>query len=304
MTRTQLILWIALAAPALSLVGSAQASGTRSDGAPAPGRSAQLHGSTSSALRPAMTVSPNWSGYVATAPAGKSISFRTVTGTWTVPTAHCRRGQGASYSTVWVGIGGYTQTRQEEVGTDANCNASGKPAYYAWFELVPYLSYPTKVVDKVLAGDTITGLVTFLTPKLVELQLKNQIRGWTFTTKINWAINDQTTADWVVEAPAICKEQNCFEASLANFHAATMRNISAEGNGSTGNLNDPAWKVIPIRLVPSRLTVPQVSSSALSASHNGLKGQAASPAGATPSKPAPDGRSFSWTWVKVASRGV
>jgi hypothetical protein len=302
MTLKHLTLSIALVLSALTVAGSAEAQ--RAGGVQTQGRSAAPRGVASSALRPAMTVSPNWSGYVATAPVGKSISFKSVTGTWTVPAARCGAGHGATYSTVWVGIGGYTQTRQEEVGTDANCSAAGKPSYYAWFELVPYLSYPTKVSDKVLAGDTITGLVRFLTPKLVELQLKNHTRGWTFTTKINWAINDQSTADWVVEAPAICKEQNCFEASLANFHSATMRDISAVGNGSMGTLADPHWKVIPIRLAPSRLTVPQISSTALSASHRGLKGEAASPAGATPSKPSADGRSFSWTWVKVASRGV
>jgi hypothetical protein len=251
-----------------------------------------------------MTVSPNWSGYVATAPAGKTIGFKRVTGTWTVPVAHCTRGKSATYSTVWVGIGGYTDTRQEEVGTDANCTGAGKPYYYAWFELVPFLSFPTKVSDKVSAGDTVTGLVQFLSPKLVELQLKNRTRGWTFTTRINWAINDTTTADWVVEAPAICKKEYCQEASLADFRSATMRDISAVGNGSTGNLADPRWRVIPIRMVPSRLTVPVLSASAISSSHNGEKGRAASPAGATPGKPSADGRSFSWTWIKVATRGI
>ena len=251
-----------------------------------------------------MISSPNWSGYVATAPTGKTLDFKTVTGTWTVPTARCKPGKVGTYSSIWVGIGGFTETRQEEVGTDANCSKSGRASYYAWFELVPYLSYRTVVDDRVNAGDTITGLVKFLNPKLIELQVKNRTAGWTFTRKINWAINDTTTADWVVESPAICKEQNCQEASLADFHTATMRNISAVADGSAGNLSNPRWKVIPIRLVPARMTVPFISQTALSASHNGLEGEAESPAGATPSKPSADGRSFSWTWVKVATRGL
>jgi hypothetical protein len=251
-----------------------------------------------------MIASPNWSGYIATAPTGKTLNFKSVTGTWTVPTARCKPGKLGTYSTIWVGIGGFTQTRQEEVGTDANCSKSGSASYYAWFEIVPYLSFPTVVADKVKAGDTITGLVKFLNPKLIELQLKNRTRGWTFTRKINWAINDTTSAEWVVEPPAVCKEELCQEASLADFHTAAMRDISAVANGSSGNLSNPHWKVIPVRLVPAAMTVPSISPTAISSGHDGPAGEAASPAGATPSKPSKDGRSFSWTWVKVATRGV
>jgi hypothetical protein len=258
----------------------------------------------SSTLRPSMISSPNWAGYVATAPKGKKpLTFKTVTGTWTVPSVRCTAGKGPTYSTIWVGIGGFTQTRQEEVGTDANCTKAGKPSYYAWFELVPFLATPAVIKDKVKAGDTVTGRVKFLNPKLIQFRLQNKTEGWTFTRKVNWATNDQTTADWVVESPAECKLQKCQEASLANFHHATMRNISAVANGSSGNLSNRRWEVVPIRLVPSLMTVPFVSQTALSAGHNGLTGQAASPAGATPSKPSADGRSFSWTWLKVA-RGI
>jgi Peptidase A4 family len=252
------------------------------------------HGAASSLLRPKMKTSPNWSGYVATAPAGKTLSYQSVTGTWTVPKAICVHGKPATWSTVWVGLGGYKETRQEEVGTDTNCNASGKPVYFAWFELVPFLSFPV----------TITGLVKILNPKLVELHLVDRTRGWSFTRKINWAINDTTTADWVVEAPAICRQASCFEASLSDFRTATMRDISAVAAGRTGTLADLSWQVIPIRLVPSSLTVPVISPIAISSGHRGKQGQATSPAGATPSSPSADGRSFSWTWQKVATHGI
>ena len=257
------------------------------------------------ALRPAMIASPNWAGYVATSPNSKKpLNFKSVTGTWTVPTADCKPGKAGTYSSVWVGIGGFTQTRQEEVGTDANCSKKGKASYYAWFEIVPFISFPTVVADKIKPGDTITGLVKLVTPKIVELQLVNHTANWKFTRKINWATNDTTTADWVVESPAVCKEQICQEASLANFHKVTMRNISAVANGSSGGLNNKHWKVIPIRLVPAPMTVPVISETAITSGHNGKIGQAASPAGATPSKPSADGRSFTWTWVKIASKGL
>jgi hypothetical protein len=266
----------------------------------------------SSVLRPAMHVSPNWSGYVATAPPGKAISFTSVTGTWTVPRAICSKKKGRTYSTVWVGLGGWTQTRQEEVGTDANCTASGKTRYFAWFEMVPYLSFPTTLKNKVYAGDTMTGLVRIVNPKVVELQIRNRTQHWTFTRKINWWNNDTSTADWVVEAPAICDKQACSEASLANFHEVTMREISATAislkgsktTNETGTLANPRWTVIPVRLVPGKMTVPVISTTALSASHRGHTGQAESPAGSTPGQVSKDGKRFTFKWVKTATKGV
>jgi hypothetical protein len=261
------------------------------------------------ALRPAMQISPNWSGYVATAPPGKAISYTSVTGTWTVPKAICSKKTGKTYSTVWVGLGGWTQTRQEEVGTNANCTPWGKPRYYAWFELVPYLSFPTDVKKKVFAGDTITGVVRIVKSKVVVLRIKNRTRHWTFTRRINWWNNDTSTADWIVEAPAECLKLVCSEASLANFRSVTMRGISATGmslNGAieTGTLANRHWRVMPVRLVPGKMTVPFISTTAISASHRGHTGQAASPAGSTPGPVSKDGRRFTTKWVKVATKGI
>ncbi len=53
-----------------------------------------------SADTPAMAVSPDWSGYVATGTPDKPISYSSVTGTWTVPTATCGKGDAGAFSTV------------------------------------------------------------------------------------------------------------------------------------------------------------------------------------------------------------
>ena len=257
-----------------------------------------------------MVVSPNWSGYVAKAPTTSSFTepyFTRVTGTWTVPPAHCGRAKERdASSTVWVGIGGYATRNQEEVGTDSNCSKSGKPIYYAWFELVPYLSYQTfpNIKDKVEPGDTVTGLVQIVSPTLVKLQIRNRTRGWTFTRKITFSSQDTSTADWVVEAPATCIQYTCKQASLANFGAVTMRDISAVARGAAGTLRDPRWKVLPVRLVPSKLIVPTISPTATVAGPGGKRGQAKSPAGATPGPVSRDGKSFSLKWVAVATRGL
>ena len=214
--------------------------------------STSTHTSSATGISSKMTVSPNWAGYVATAPK-EDVSyghpyFTSASGTWTVPTARCGHPKAKSYSTVWVGLGGYRSRNQEEVGTDSNCTAAGKPFYYAWFELVPYLSYKTfpNIESKVNAGDTVTGLVKVLKPTLVLLQLRDHTRHWTFSKKITFSSQDTTTADWVAEAPAECVRFTCAEASLANFGNVRIRNISAVARGSSGNLRNPGWKVIPV----------------------------------------------------------
>jgi hypothetical protein len=250
-----------------------------------------------------MAISPNWSGYVARSPKGHRVFYTSATATWTVPAAKCsaKGAKARTYSTTWVGLGGYAYETQEEVGTNSNCTAAGKGYYYSWFELVPYLSYPVTIKDTLHAGDVVTGLTKVLkAAKRVELQLKDLTAGWTFTTKISWAAPDETSADFVVEAPAECVYYTCTEASLANFGAVSMHGISIIGNGKSGSLTDPRFAVTGVKLVPGRLRVPTLNPNA----RTDKQGRAASPAGATPGPVSSDGRSFHIRWVKVATRGI
>ncbi|MBV8079758.1 MAG: hypothetical protein JO186_05205 [Actinobacteria bacterium] len=253
--------------------------------------------------QPAMVVSPNWSGYVATGQDGSPVKYTSVTGTWTVPAATCNGA--ASYggsSTAWVGLGGYTTKNQEEVGTDSNCSAKGKPIYYAWFEFVPFISYNVFPAppDVVAVGDTITGTVKIVSTTMVEVQVVDQTKNWTFDKTVAFSSQDTSTAEWIVEAPADCVRWTCHEANLANFGAITMHGISAVGNGSTGTLSDPDWKVIPIQLVPSKVSVPTLNPDAPTPQ----KQTASSPAGATPGPVSADGSAFSINWVAVANGGL
>ncbi len=262
---------------------------------------AQAARTSGSDVSPAMTVSPNWSGYVVTGPAGSPVTYSSVTGTWTVPTATCNTPVAAGgISTAWIGLGGYTTKNQEEVGTDSNCNAKNKPLYYAWFELVPYIAYNVPTSNKVSPGDSMTGLVKILSTTLVQLQIQDQTKNWTFSRNITFSSQDTSTAEWISEAPAACVYWVCHEANLANFGTVTMSNISAVGNGVSGALNDPDWTTIPIQLVPSKLNVPTLNPDALTPA----KAKASSPAGATPGPPSADGTSFGITWVPVATPGV
>ncbi len=257
-----------------------------------------------------MIVSPDWSGYVASGTSARPVAYSSVTGTWTVPTATCGLHRDAgSFSTIWVGLGGYTTKYSEMVGTDQNCSASDKPVYYAWTELEPYLSYAVPKTYQVMPGDTMTGEVQSLSIRVVKLQIQDVSRGWTYSRDIDFGLQDTSTAEWIAESPASCVYYTCSQANLTNFGSATFTGISATGNGATGNLSDSAWSVVPIRLVPGELLVPTIShfgeSSATTAETAVAKeGHAASPAGATPEHPSPDGSSFKVKWVAVASKGV
>jgi hypothetical protein len=236
------------------------------------------------------------------------VSFTSVTGTWTEPRVACASGDAGASSTVWIGLGGYTGANElEQAGTDANCNALGKPTYYAWFEVVPYPAYPIKL--RVSPGDTIAASVNIL-PRDIELQVKNRTRGWTFTRRISWPfVPDTTSAEWIVEAPARCIRYSCKQAPLANFGSVTMTKIAAIGNASPGTLADPAWTASPIQLVAGPSRSHSISegtpddTAQLTTGAPEPAGASIPAAGAAPGPASADGTAFTVFWLSPASNG-
>jgi hypothetical protein len=102
------------------------------------------------------STSTNWSGYVAH---GSGVHFRYVSALWTQPVATCTAGD-PTYSAVWVGLGGYSLSSQalEQIGTEADCSASGRVISTAWYELVPAPSRGIRMT--VDPGDVMAGSVT------------------------------------------------------------------------------------------------------------------------------------------------
>ena len=80
--------------------------------------------------------STNWSGYAAetnlSTPASNAVTA--VSGSWTVPTV---KGKTNAYSSVWVGIDGYSSSTVEQLGTEQDTTRSGATRYYAWWEMYP-----------------------------------------------------------------------------------------------------------------------------------------------------------------------
>jgi hypothetical protein len=194
-------------------------------------------------------VSGNWSGYAVTAPTGTPpLTFGDVTGTWVQPRATCVAGS-TSASAFWVGIGGYdpSATSLQQLGTSADCDASGKASYTAWWEIVPAASTPIKL--KIQAGDTITAAV-LVNGSRVTMSLKNVTRKTRFSKTVTVTQPlDVSSAEWIAEAPSLCSSfGRCQVVPLTNFGTVQFTKSAAIGNGHPGTINDPLWQAVPIQL--------------------------------------------------------
>ena len=115
--------------------------------------------------------SSNWSGYAVT-----GTTFTTATASWTQTAVTCP--SGSQFSSPWVGIDGYSSSTVEQTGSDGDC-LSGRPSYYAWYEMFPR---GTQVINKpVHAGDQFTGTVTHNSGTNYTLTLTDTTQGWTNT---------------------------------------------------------------------------------------------------------------------------
>jgi hypothetical protein len=205
---------------------------------------------TASAQADSSATSTNWAGYAATK---NGIRFRRVAGTWVQPTVSCTPGQ-PGFSANWIGLGGYhpTSTSLEQIGTEADCTASGKAVYSAWYELVPDTSKSVRIAVK--PGDTLSASVA-VRGHTVHLRLANRTRGTLFEKTLTAPSVDTKSAEWIVEAPAVCSSGprgGCQTTPLANFATTGFNAATATtSSGHTGNIVDPTWSRAAITLSSS-----------------------------------------------------
>jgi Peptidase A4 family len=218
----------------------------------------------------ATSPSSNWAGYaVSSADPAAPVTYSSVSGTWVQPAASCSASS-ASYSAFWVGLGGVSVNSLEQIGTETDCTANGQPTYNVWYELVPAASVPVKL--KVFPGNTISANVT-VNGQLVIVKLQNLTRKTSFTKRLFMASPDVSSAEWIAEAPSTCTSSGdrCRTLPLANFGTVAFTSAKALASGHGGVIVDDAWAATAIELRAFT--------------------------GAVPSELAPDGASFSVTWV-------
>jgi hypothetical protein len=231
--------------------------------------------------------SMNWAGYAVTPGAAP---FTNVSSAWIQPAATCTPGT-ASFSAFWVGLGGFDPTSQalEQVGTEANCSATGRATYDLFYELVP--APPVAIKLPLSAGDGVAASVS-VSGKTVSIRITNVRLKKTFAKKLTMKspAPDLSSAEWVAEAPSACTSTGfCSVLPLANFTGMTFVVAKATAGGHLGTISDPAWSPTQISLVGGGdATGP-------------LQIVTASPAAeAFPTPLSPDGSSFGVTWSDVA----
>ncbi len=91
---------------------------------------------TTLAANPDASSSTNWSGYAAATSLDdpQSGSVTAVSGSWIVPTVTATSSRGTTYSSVWVGIDGYSNSTVEQIGTEQDV-VNGTPEYSVWWEM-------------------------------------------------------------------------------------------------------------------------------------------------------------------------
>jgi Peptidase A4 family len=166
------------------------------------------HGGSSSSWE-----STNWSGYAVT---GSTGSITIAQASWVVPTVTCGVGE-KSYSSIWVGIDGFSSSTVEQTGTDSDCS-HGTPTYHAWFEFYPK---PSSNIGSIVVhpGDVI-GARVWYTGGIFRVAIADFTTAKLFTTGSAVSGAARSSAEFIVEAPESCILIRCTLTSLSNFGTA------------------------------------------------------------------------------------
>jgi peptidase A4-like protein len=138
------------------------------------------------------STSTNWAGYSAT-----GSTFTDVSATWKQPSVSCTSAD--AYSSFWVGLDGDGSNTVEQIGTDADCS-SGRPVYYAWYEMYP--KFPVNLTLAIHPGDTITASVHAGAGGSFTLSIRDATTGKTFTTTQKLRHAKLASAEVIAEAPS------------------------------------------------------------------------------------------------------
>lgn len=214
---------------------------------------------------PAGTVcSTNWSGFAVTGPNG---SVSDVKGSWIVPSVTCS--SKTTYSSYWVGIDGYSSSTVEQTGTDSDCS-SGHGNYYAWYEFYPNPSVQISGFT-VNPGDIVTAEVSYSSS---TGQFTTTITDGSqhFSTSGSVSGAARSSAEWIVERPALCRGFRCTLTSLSNFGTVSLGTdyTSVSGtnyatisgtNGPIGSFGSSAVRITMVNSSGKTLAEPSVLTS-------------------------------------------
>jgi len=186
-------------------------------------------GGATSATSSVCWQSSNWSGYALSGTSSglpcvpsTGVTYTSVTATWTVPKVSISS-RGSSYSAVWTGIDGFTNSNLIQAGTEQDV-LSGTPHYDAWWEILPAAETVIPSVP-VNPGDSITVNIHQASGSTWSISLTDNSTGKNFTTSQSYS-GSGTSAEWIVEAPQVGGRV----ATLANYGSATFDKGTVNGS--------------------------------------------------------------------------
>jgi len=223
------------------------AASTTAENTPLPG-GPLIHPSssgTSSDVSTTTTISLNWSGYAVTG--HKPYTY--VHSTFVEPTITCP-GVADQWTTNWVGLDGYSDQTVEQDGTAAWCGGADDttPKYEAWYEMYPAGSVNMFAVHP---GDIIDASVSYSdSAGDFSLTVSDLSTGKTATDAATCSSCERTSAEWIIERPALCNNAltKCFITELADFGTSTMSGDEAQVEGGNvkgvGAFNNDAIDIV------------------------------------------------------------
>ncbi len=191
-----------------------------------------VHAASLHAITPVATESSNWSGYAVT---GSSVTY--VAGSWVVPTVSTTT---SGYTSVWVGIDGFSSSTVEQIGTDSDY-VNGRISYYAWYEMYPADSYNISMTVK--PGDAMTASVAYQGNNSFLLTIIDTTETETFSKAFSMSGAARSSAEWIVEAPSSYSGV----LALSNFGSVTFTNAYATIGTTTAAID--YWQSYSINLV-------------------------------------------------------
>lgn len=200
----------------------------------------------------------NWSGYAMNR---HKVAFSSVSATFFVPFLNCVKSPGVTLSSAWAGLDGFVGRPDsvEQVGIAANCSATGKASYSAWFEMFPRPE--TSIPASIHAGDSVTVQVAFRpSDQVFSLKLTDNTRGEHFARyrrcpdvraggrRVRCPRN---SAEVIAEAPATSTGKRVIIAHLSDYGAISFAGVSIiDGAGKGGGIVSAHWnatKIIQVR---------------------------------------------------------
>ena len=160
----------------------------------------------------------NWGGYVAVSSfSSPQPVFNAINGSWIVQQA--LPSSGPTYSSQWVGIGGFNDQTLIQTGTSSEYNTTlpGQPYYYAWYELIPAL--PVKLPYPVAPGDSISASVRLInSSNYWNITIRDSTQGWSNSVIVQYS-SSQLSAEAIDERPELCS-LFCTYANLTRFNSS------------------------------------------------------------------------------------